>query len=105
YRIDFWRQAYMSFAMPHPISVETLPALKAQVDITLQKPIYILSLGEFTQSELTILKESGKICAIEHRFEPSWQEKLVIYANPKFNARRDTTVLYYCSPSLARASK
>lgn len=97
YRIDLWRQAYMTFAKPTPPNFSDSAALVAYARSSNASGIYILSLGRFSEGETKLFEKNGNFCTLERRFEPSWQEKLVIRANPQFNARRDTTYLYLCN--------
>ncbi|MBS0617878.1 MAG: hypothetical protein JSR44_06790 [Spirochaetes bacterium] len=99
YRIDLWRQAYMTFAKPTPPNFSDSAALVAYARSSNASGIYILSLGRFSEVETKLFEKNGTFCKLERRFEPSWQEKLVIRANPQFNARRDTTYLYRCISS------
>ncbi|MFZ5627508.1 MAG: glycosyltransferase family 39 protein [Spirochaetota bacterium] len=96
YRIDLWKQAYMTFAKPVPASYADAAGLAAGLKSTAAPEADLLSLGTIpaeTQKEIT---DAGYQCSPATTFEPSWQEKIVIYLNPRFNARRDTSVLYRC---------
>jgi len=102
YRIDLWRQAYMTFAKPTPPNFSDINALLTHLSKSKAESMHTLSLGSLGAGEVKLLEKNGTPCKLERRFEPSWQEKLVIRANPQFNARRDTTYLYRCINSPTR---
>lgn len=96
YRIDLWKQAYMTFAKPFPAKHDDLRSLLAALKTLDAREADLLSLGKISTAEQNALLGAGYECRRERTFEPSWQESIVIYLNPRFNARRDTSVLYRC---------
>jgi hypothetical protein len=96
YRIDLWKQAYMTFAKPVPANYGDAAALAAGLKSTAGAQADLLSLGRIPPETEKAIIDAGYRCSQERTFEPSWQEKIVIYLNPRFNARRDTSVLYRC---------
>lgn len=96
YRIDLWKQGYMTFNKPYPPSFSNLQNLNTHLNTINANTLQILSLGVLNETEFSAIKALGFSCKIENEFQPSWQERLVIQMNPKFNARRDTSVLYLC---------
>ncbi|GAB4433470.1 MAG: hypothetical protein OHK0011_16500 [Turneriella sp.] len=96
YRIDLWKHAYMTFAKPVPVNYEDAAALSAGLKSAAVAEVDLLSLGKIPAEAERAINNAGYHCRLERTFEPSWQEKIVIYLNPRFNARRDTSVLYRC---------
>lgn len=99
YKIDLWKQAYMTYAKPDPPNFTNAENLVKHLTIGKFSTVKVLSLGNFSEMEYARIKEIGYACKKEAEFHPSWQEKIVIKLNPKFNSRRDTSVLYHCSKS------
>lgn len=102
YRIDLWKQAYMTFAKPVPADYAEAAALAEGLKSTAAPEADLLSLGELTAEAETATGAAGFTCRAEKQFAPSWQEKIVIFLNPRFNARRDTSVLYRCVRRVSR---
>ena len=102
YRIDLWKQSYMTFAKPFPANHDDLRSLLAAMKTLDAGEADLLSLGIISAEEEKALRGAGFECRQERTFEPSWQEKIVIYLNPRFNARRDTSVLYRCVSQVSR---
>ncbi len=96
YRIDLWKQAYMTFAKPEPANFTDASLLAAAFRALPAAEADLLSLGKISTEAEKEINRAGYHCRQEKTFEPSWQEKIVIYLNPRFNARRDTSVLYRC---------
>lgn len=96
YRIELWKQAYMTFKKPFPESHKNFSEILTKLQSTKHHQIDLLSLGKLTEQELRILQQNGFSCENKKEFQPSWQEKIVIYFNPESNARRNTSVLYLC---------
>jgi hypothetical protein len=96
YRIDLWKHAYMTFAKPVPANYDSAGALTSALQSSAAAEVDLLSLGKIPPETEKAILAAGYPCRQERTFEPSWQEKIVIYLNPRFNARRDTSVLYRC---------
>lgn len=98
YRIDLWKQAYMTFKKPFPPNSTELAGLLENFKPHKNKSVDLLALGELPENMLAIIRQNGHNCTRIREFTPSWQEKIVIYLNPESNARRNTSVLYLCTP-------
>ncbi|HNE20631.1 MAG TPA: hypothetical protein PLF85_12970 [Turneriella sp.] len=96
YRIDLWKQAYMTFAKPEPANFADVTSLAAGFRALAAPEADLLSLGKISPEAEKEINGAGYQCRQERTFEPSWQERIVIYLNPRFNTRRDTSVLYRC---------
>ncbi len=96
YRIDLWKQAYMTFAKPEPANFADVTSLAAGFRALAAPEADLLSLGKISPEAEKQINGAGYQCRQERTFEPSWQERIVIYLNPRFNTRRDTSVLYRC---------
>jgi hypothetical protein len=96
YKIDLWKQGYMTFKKAFPADFSEIAKLREYLMQNKLPALQLLVLGPLGTADQHELEQAGYLCRYEKEFHPSWQEKLVIKMNPKFNARRDTSYLYGC---------